>query len=194
MKKYQIIYADPPWSYYNDSNARQNCTTVKGMRRPPYPVMGSDAIANLPVKEITDKDCILLIWTTDYHLDKCLQIINRWGFEYKTIGFVWAKKNKQGNPVCFMGAYTMKSGVELCLLATKGKDAHKLVKNHKVRALVESERNEHSEKPTEARERIVALVGDLPRIELFARQKVEGWDCWGNEVESDIDLRKEVPK
>jgi len=189
-KKYQIILADPPWSYYNDSNAKPDCTTVKGMRRPPYSVMSSKEIIDLPIRDILAKNCILFIWTTDYHLNKCLEVIKSWGFEYKTIGFTWLKKNKQGKPVCFMGAYTMKSGIELCLLATKGKDAHKLVKNHKVRAFIESQRKKHSEKPNEVRKRIVELVGNVPRIELFARQKTEGWDVWGNEVKSDIELLK----
>jgi len=188
MKKYQIIYADPAWSYYNDSTAKQDCTTVKGMRRPPYQVMSSNEIKSLPVSEITDDNAILFIWTTDYHLSKCIEVITAWGFEYKTVGFVWAKKNKKGEQVCFMGAYTMKSGVELCLLATKGKDAHKLVKKHNVRAYIESPRLEHSKKPDEIRDRIVELVGDLPRVELFARQKTEGWSIWGNELENDIEL------
>jgi len=182
MKKYQIIYADPPWSYYNDSTAKPDCTTIKGMRRPPYKVMSSKEIMDLPVKEITDDNCILFIWTTDYHLERCLKVIKSWGFKYKTIGFAWNKK------CCFMGAYTMKSGIELCLLATKGKDIHKLVKKKNVRALIESPREEHSKKPDEVRNKIVELMGDLPRIELFARQKTKGWDVWGNEVESDIEL------
>ena len=190
MKKYQIIYADPPWSYYNDNNAKPNCTTIKGMRRPPYRVMGSEDIAKLPVNKIADENCILFIWTTDYHLNKCLEVIKKWGFEYKTIGFAWQKLTKQNKPVCFMGAYTMKSGIELCLLATKGKDAHKLVKKHNIRALVESPREHHSKKPDEVRNRIVELLGNLPRIELFARRKREGWSVWGNEVESDIKLTK----
>jgi len=151
--------------------------------------MGSSELMNLPVRSIADENCILFIWTTDYHLERCIEIIKAWGFKYKTVGFMWLKQNKQGNPVCFMGAYTMKSGVELCLLATKGKDVHKLVKTHNIRSLVEGVRETHSQKPIEVRNRIVQLMGDLPRIELFARQKVEGWDCWGNEVESDIDFK-----
>ena len=180
-KKYQIIYADPPWSYYNDSSARPDCTTIKGMRRPPYLVMSSREIKNLSVEQIADDNAILFIWTTDYHLLRCLEVIKSWGFEYKTIGFVWEKKNKDGSPVCFMGAYTMKSGIELCLLATRGKKAHAFVKKHNIRSLVESPRENHSKKPQEVRNRIVELVGDLPRIELFAREKTDGWDVWGNE-------------
>lgn len=191
-KKYQIIYSDPPWSYYNDSNAKPDCTTVKGMRRPPYSVMSSSDIMSLPVQEIAADNSLLFIWTTDYHLARCVQVIERWGFAYKTVGFVWAKKNKAGDPVCFMGAYTMKSGTELCLLATRGKDAHKLVQQHNVRSLVESPRLRHSEKPVEVRNRIVELCGDIPRIELFARHSDVGWDAWGNEVDSDIPLLQAV--
>ena len=188
MKKYQIIYADPPWSYYNDSTVNVDCTTIKGMRRPPYQVMSSSDIKSLPISELSDDNCTLFIWTTDCHLQKCLEVINAWGFEYKTVGFVWQKLNKQNKPVCFMGAYTMKSGVELCLLATKGKNTTKSIVSHKVRALVQSQREIHSKKPNEVRDRILELFGDVPRIELFARQKTEGWDVFGNQVEDSIKL------
>ena len=67
MKKYQVIYADPPWSYYNDSTVNPDCTTVKGMRRPPYPVMASAEIMALPINALADDNCLLFIWTTDYH-------------------------------------------------------------------------------------------------------------------------------
>ena len=189
MKKYNIIYADPAWLYYNDSTAKPDCTTIKGMRRPPYQVMSSSEIMSLPIEELADDDAILFIWTTDYHLEKCMQVIKAWGFQYKTVGFVWSKKNKNGSQVCFMRAYTMKSGVELCLLATRGKNAHKLVKKHNIKAYIESPRLHHSKKPDEIRDRIVELVGDIPRIELFARQKTDGWDVWGNEVSSDVNLQ-----
>ena len=185
-KKYKIIYSDPAWSYQNDNNIKPK--SIVGMRHPPYDVMSSKQIMDLPINQIADDNSILFIWTTDYHLEKCISVINAWGFKYKTVGFVWAKKNKQGGQVCFMGAYTMKSGVELCLLATKGKDAHKLVKKHNVRSYIESPRLEHSKKPNEIRNRIIELVGDLPRVELFARQKSEGWDVWGNEVKESIIL------
>lgn len=189
MRKYNVIYADPPWSYYNDKTVNPDCTTRKGMRRPPYPVMSSEDIGMLDVGEFAADDCILFCWTTDYHLSKCLEIIKKWGFEYKTIGFTWLKLTKQQKPVSFMGAYTMKSGVEICLLATRGKNAHKLVKKHNIKSLVISERMEHSRKPDEVRDRIVELVGDVPRLELFARQKTEGWDIWGNELENNVEIK-----
>jgi site-specific DNA-methyltransferase (adenine-specific) len=111
-----------------------------------------------------------------------MEIMKCWGFEYKTVGFVWQKLNKQGNPVCFMGAYTMKSGVEICLIATKGKNAHKMVEKHNIRSLIQSPRLHHSKKPDEARKRIEELVGNKSKIELFARDRFDGWDCWGNQV------------
>jgi N6-adenosine-specific RNA methylase IME4 len=187
-KNYEIIYADPPWSYYNDTDADPDCTTIKGVRRPPYSVMGSKSIMRLNVRELSADNCVLFIWTTDYHLGKCLKVIEAWGFVYKTVGFAWQKLNKKDKPICFTGAWTLKSGIELCLLATKGKDAHKFVKKHNVRALICSRREIHSKKPDEVRDRIEELIGERSRIELFARQKRKGWDVWGDEVESDTKL------
>lgn len=182
-KKFDIIYADPPWSYYNDMSVNVDCTTVKGMRRPPYPVLSSKDIKQIPVNNIAKDNAILFIWTTDYHLQKCIEVIESWGFTYKTIGFVWAKKNKQGKQCSMMGAYTKKSGCEICLIATRGKLAHKMVKNHKVNSFIEYPREEHSKKPDIVRQSILELVGnDLQCIELFARHHSPGWDCWGNEV------------
>ena len=182
-KRYSVIYADPPWSYYNDMTIepRENKSSSGSMTHPNYPVMSSSDIMALPVGDLAANDCILFCWTTDYHLAKCIEVIKAWGFEYKTVGFAWSKRNKDNSPVCFMGAYTMKSGIELCLIGTRGKNACKMVVSHKVRSYIESPREQHSKKPDEVRDRIVTLVGDVPRIELFARQKTEGWDAWGND-------------
>lgn len=182
MKKYQIIYADPPWSYYNDKSVSPDCTTIKGFRRPPYPVLSVKDIMAFGVKEITDKNCALFLWTTDYHLEKAIKIMNHWGFRYTTIGFAWDKQKEM------VGAYTKKSGIEICLLGIKG-NMHKLKKSCKVSAILRQKPTQHSKKPDEIRERIVSLFGDLPRIELFARQKFDGWDCFGNEVESDVNIQ-----
>ena len=189
MKKYSVIYADPPWSYYNDMTVHPefNKSGDGSISRLTYPVMSSSDIAALSVGQIAAKDSVLLIWTTDYHLSRCCEVIRSWGFEYKTVGFAWQKLNKQGQPVCFMGSYTLKSGIELCLLATRG-DASKLLLNRKIRALISSQREAHSKKPDEVRKRIDQLFGDVAKIELFARARHQGWDAWGNEVESDIIL------
>lgn len=184
QKKYEIIYADPPWSYYNDLDAKPDCTTVCGVRRPPYPVLSSKTIRKLDVASIAAENCALFIWTTDYHLDKCIDVIRDWGFSYSSVAFAWQKFNKNGSPVCFTGAYTLKSGIENCLLARRG-SLNGWVQNRKVRALIQSQRMEHSVKPDEARLRIETLFGDRPRVELFAREKHEGWDAIGNEIDGE---------
>jgi len=120
------------------------------------------------------------MWTTDSHLPESLKVINSWGFKYKTIGFTWVKQYKSGSYCYNFSPYLLKS-TEICLIAIKGK-LKNIKKSNSVKGLVFAERTEHSKKPDCVRDRIVELCGDLPRIELFARQKVEGWDCWGNEV------------
>lgn len=106
-----------------------------------------------------------------------------WGFTYKTAAFVWVKKNaKSGTNFWGMGQYT-RANAEVCLLGiSKGFKASERVKSHKVHQIVEAPVTIHSRKPPEVRDRIVELLGDVPRIELFARERAEGWDAWGNEV------------
>lgn len=185
--KYQIIYADPPWDFGDRLRSSKKLDNGKMHFRgldSHYKTMKTPEICALPIKDITDDDAVLFIWTTDAHLPDALKVIESWGFKYKTIGFIWNKKTNKGNQVCFMGKWTMK-GSEICLLATKGKP-HSLIKSHKVRQLVEAERGIHSRKPDEVRKRIVELLGELPRVELFCRTPKKGWDIWGNEVHSDI--------
>ena len=113
-------------------------------------------------------------------LKEGLEVIESWGFKYKTIGFQWIKKNKSGNGFFFgLGRWT-RGNSECCLIGVKGKP-HRI--SNSVSQLIISSLQEHSKKPAEVREKIIELCGDVPRIELFARQKVNGWDCWGNEVE-----------
>ena len=120
------------------------------------------------------------MWVVDSHLKKSFEIIDAWGFKFSTVGFVWVKQTKNNNFNYNLGKYTMKS-TELCLIGLKGK-LKNLKKSHNVKSLVLANRTRHSEKPDEVRNRIVKLCGDIPKIELFARQKIEGWDAWGNEV------------
>lgn len=175
-KKYSIIYADPPWKYNDRNNIHTRFGKGAGGH---YPTMPVSEIERLPVPKIADKDCALFLWVTFPFLDRQICLFDKWGFSYKTLGFSWIKTNaKNGKPFFGIGYYA-KSNCEICLLGVKGK--MKPVSNA-VSSCVISERREHSRKPVEVRERIVRLFGDLPRIELFAREQVEGWDCWGNEV------------
>lgn len=170
-KKYSVIYADPPWRY-----ADRGCN---GNAEAHYPTMKIQEIEKLPVKDIAGKDCVLFLWTTYPMMQEAMDLIKAWGFKYKTIGFQWVKQNRSGNGLFFgLGRWT-RGNTEPCLIAVKGKP--KRVDNA-VSQLIVSPIGRHSAKPAEARDRIVKLMGDVPRIELFARERVEGWDAWGNEV------------
>ena len=119
------------------------------------------------------------MWATFPMLREALDLIEAWGFKYKTIAFNWVKQNKSGAGLFWgLGNWT-RSNSEICLLAIKGKPKRVSAAVHSV---VMTPVQRHSQKPDEVRERIVKLVGDVPRIELFARQSAPGWDCWGNEA------------
>ena len=172
-KKYNIIYADPPWSYKDKALAGNRGACCK------YDAMTIEDIENLPIKDISASDCILFMWVTMPFLKDCFDVIKSWGFKYKTCAFTWIKQNKKSNSLFWgMGSWT-RANAELCLIATKGKPKRQSAKVHSV---IISKIREHSRKPDETRNKIVELCGDIPRIELFARQSVDGWDCWGNEV------------
>ena len=185
MKKYQIIYADPPWEFSSKELQKYNGKRFTSIEKH-YPTQHKNWIKQLPVGQIADSDCALFLWATDAHIMEAGEVIKSWGFKYITIAFVWRKLTSTGKLVANLGAWTMKN-YEVCLFATKGAMLkHKKVNN--IYQEVQAERTKHSRKPSIVRERIYRLFGDLPRIELFARQKTEGWDVWGNEVESDIEL------
>ena len=180
MKKYGIIYADPPWHYrvYSKKGAGRSAESH-------YPTMTIEEIQALPVSELADKDCALFMWITFPLLKESLSVLSAWGFKFKTIAFVWIKQNRKSDSLFWGMGYWTRANAEFCVLATKGKPK-RMAKN--VHQVIVSHIEEHSIMPVEARSRIVRLMGDLPRIELFARQKSAGWDVWGNEVESDIIL------
>ena len=179
MKKYQIIYADPPWSFSSKELQKYGGERFTSMDKH-YPTQHKDWIKKLPVSTIADTDCALFLWTTDAHIKEAIETIEAWGFKYITIAFVWEKITKTGKTVANLGAWTMKN-YEICLLGTKGAMLkHKKVNN--IYQKVVAERTAHSKKPEQVRQNIELLFGDLPRIELFARKQTEGWDVFGNEV------------
>lgn len=193
MKKYQIIYADPPWSYNDKQKSGGTAYFGASVR---YNTMSNKDICTLPIKNLLDKNCVLFLWATNPLLPEALEVINSWGFKYKTVAFCWIKKNKCGSIVSNMGRWTM-GGMELCLLATRG---HIKRQRRDIKQIVSDIRIRHSAKPPVIRELIVSLMGDLPRIELFGRRNsqmkldgtntFDGWDVWGNEIESSINLLK----
>ncbi len=181
-KKYDIIYADPPWQYkvYSKKGTGRSAESH-------YPTMSLEDIENLPVSSITSDNAVLFLWITFPNLQDGFEVIRRWGFTYKTVAFNWVKLNKKSETLFWGMGFWTRANSEICLLATKGAPRRLSASVHQV---IISHIEEHSKKPDETRNRIVQLLGDLPRIELFARQKAEGWDCWGNEVASDIELIK----
>ncbi len=180
-KKYKIIYADPPWQYRVYSKKGQGRSAENH-----YHTMNIKDIMALPVDKIADKDCILFLWITFPCLKEGIEVMERWGFKYKTCGFNWVKRNKKKNTY-FMGlGFWTRSNSEVCLIGTKGQ--HKRV-SKSVSQICDARIMEHSRKPAEIRERIVELCGELPRIELFARDKVKGWDSLGDEIDGK-DIRE----
>ena len=172
-KKYNIIYADPAWYFksYSSKGEGRNATQH-------YDCISINDICNLPVGNISNNNCVLLLWVIDPMLPQAFEVIKAWGFKYKTVAFTWVKENKNEGYFTGLGYWT-RSNPEMCLLATKGKPK-RISKS--VRQLVIDKRREHSRKPDRIRNDIVELCGDLPRIELFARQQAEGWDNWGNHI------------
>jgi N6-adenosine-specific RNA methylase IME4 len=185
MQKYNIIYADPPWQY-QDKNTGGSYQSGAAQK---YKVMSINDICNLPINNLAAENSVLFIWTTGPMMKEAFEVIKAWGFKYKTIGFTWVKRNRK-SPGWFWGCgHWTRSNSEICLLAVKGKPKRI---NASVHQIIETPVQEHSKKPDEVREKIVSLMGDLPRIELFARQKYPGWDAWGNEIESDISIDPEA--
>ena len=180
MKRYSVIYADPPWQY----RAKRG----RGAAEKHYPTMAAQELRALPVEKLADKDAVLFLWSTFPQLEEALELIQAWGFSYKTCAFVWVKLNRRSQSLFWgLGNWT-RANAELCLMAVKGRP-RRLARN--VHQIIISPVEEHSKKPEEARRRIEALMGDVPRIELFARRVSPGWDVWGNEVECDVELDAE---
>ena len=171
--KYNIILADPPWSYRDKAASGKRGSSFK------YQTQSNDWIESLPVMDIADKNCALFMWATMPKLHDAFHVMERWGFTYKTVAFTWVKKNKKADSFFWgMGNWT-RSNAEVCLLGIKGKPERI---NASVHSVVYSPVQAHSQKPHEVRKRIVQLMGDIPRIELFARERVDGWDAWGDEI------------
>ncbi|MCL2410704.1 MAG: MT-A70 family methyltransferase [Treponema sp.] len=169
--KYQIIYADPPWAYL--WGAGKNGGNFAPEKH--YKTMSTEEICAINVKCLRDKNCALFLWTTMPTLPDGIKVMESWGFKYKTCAFAWVKTKKDGMPLAGMGSYT-KSNIEVCLLGMRG---HIKAVDKTVPQIVMHQRLGHSTKPPVVRERIEQLFGNLSRIELFARQKVDGWDAIG---------------
>ena len=176
-KKYGIIYADPPWKYAQKR--------LSGAAEHHYPTMSIEELCALPVADLAAEDSALFLWATFPQLHEALRLIKAWGFTYKTAAFVWLKLNKKSYTWFYGLGFWTRGNAEICLLATRG---HPKRKSAGIHQFIISPIEQHSKKPDITRDKIVALMGDIPRIELFARQETAGWDTWGNETKNSIEL------
>jgi len=168
-KKYNIIYADPPWRYWEGGKKNQSRH---------YSTMKLEDIKKLQIP--AKNDCVLFLWFTDPMLIHIFDVVKEWGFEYTGKLITWIKINKKKDSFFFGLGNRTRANPEVCLIATKGNPK---INWDKFQGTLFTRIREHSRKPDEMRDMIVSLCGDLPRIELFAREKVEDWDAWGNEVD-----------
>ena len=180
-KKFDIIYADPPWHYngklqYDKTSKNKEKINLSkkifiSTSDFKYPTLKISDLIKIPVAKIAKEDCLLFMWATNPHLAQAIELGKAWGFEYKTVAFVWDKMNH--NP----GQYTL-SNCELCLVFKRGR-IPKPRGARNIQQLIRSSRKKHSEKPEEAIRRIEKMFPNQKRIELFARKKTRGWAVWG---------------
>lgn len=185
------ILADPPWSFLTLSKKR---TTPHRTAEDHYPTMTAEELRAMPVESVADRNCALFMWVVDSHLDEAIDLGKAWGFDYKTIAFIWCKTTKAAVPGQFgffppetvhrigMGYWTRKQA-EVCLLFTRGRVRRRSMG---VRQIIEAPRREHSRKPDETHERVQRLV-DGPYLELFAREPRPGWTVWGNQTSKFVE-------
>ena len=188
-RRYDIIYADPPWQYRDKS---RNRIGAEGH----YRTVAIADLKKLPVWDIAAPSSVLLMWATWPTMPDALDLIGRWGFAYKTCAFVWVKINPKGDVFTGGGHYT-RSNSEVVLLATKGEVLPR--QSRSIGQIIEGNaevikvphprrggRIVHSAKPAIVRDRITDLFGEVARIELFARTAAPGWDCWGDQAPEAI--------
>lgn len=181
--QYDVIYADPAWSY-NDKMKGHSFSLDHE-----YETQSQGWIERLPVQSIAKRDCALFLWAVSPQLPEAIRVMTAWGFKYKTLAFCWSKLTTNGKDVANLGKWTM-GNVELCLLGVRGRP-QRVTRN--VRQLVREVRTTHSAKPDAVRQRIVTLMGDVPRVELFARQTCAGWVSLGGDIDGQ-DLRDSIPR
>ncbi|MGJ1366123.1 MT-A70 family methyltransferase [Chryseobacterium sp. JM1] len=188
-KKYDVIYADPPWQYkvWSKKGAGRSAESH-------YQTQSPEFLKGMNIQAIAGTNCILFMWATFPCLEQALELGKAWGFTYKTVAFTWIKTNRN-NATIFAGmGYYTRANAEIVLLFTKGKPLTRQAKD--VPQVLVSPRGRHSEKPDEIRKRIVRLFGEVDRVELFARQSpmqdndntFEGWDVFGNEIDNSIEI------
>lgn len=176
MKKIQLLYADPAWTFNDKLNCGNRGASHKYTETSMNDLLGP--IAEY-VNDVTDDNCFLAMWWVATQPYEALQVVDSWGFKLINMtGFTWHKLTKNGKDHFGMGHWT-RANTENCLFARKGKIKRV---NAGVRQLVHAKTREHSRKPDEIRDNLVTLMGDIPRMEMFARETTPGWEAWGNQT------------
>jgi N6-adenosine-specific RNA methylase IME4 len=172
---YSVIYADPCWRY--EQKVRVTLDEAQ------YATMTPAQVQALPVGRLAGRDCALFLWGTWPQLPVVLETIRAWGFAYRTLAFIWVKRNPKAGSLFWGTGMWTRANSEPCFLAVRGHPKRTHMGVHQVveEDVLDAPVGRHSAKPVVARERIVTLLGDVPRIELFARERSEGWDAWGND-------------
>lgn len=197
MRKYDLILADPPWQYNNKSS--------NGAATNHYNTTDLYSLTRLPIDKIASENSVLCMWYTGNFALEAIKLSEAWGFKVKTmLGFVWVKLNKNAgdridkkppedffdfmetlnNETKINGGNYTRANAEICLIAVRGNGLPR--QSASVRQIIYSCLGDHSEKPKEVHHRLEELYGDVPRIELFAREKFGDWDVFGDQVESNI--------
>jgi len=184
--KYNIIYIDPPWMY--NRTGGQACVTE-------YKRMTDRDVYTLPIGELADENCALICWMTYPKIEEGVRAVRSWGFEIKTVFTNWIKTNSKSGGVFFgVGSYTKSNG-EFAMLCSKGNVAHlrppKEERDNTISSVLMSPRGEHSSKPKEVRNIITKIFGNKPRIEIFARERVTGWDAIGYDIDG-LDIKESL--
>lgn len=167
-----LLMADPPWKFANFSKKGEGKNAVQK-----YACMTLDEIKALDVAGIADKNCLLWLWATSPMLLQALEVVNAWGFTYKTHGS-WVKTTKAGVPTMGTG-YVLRGAHEPFIIAARGKPK---IHSRSIRSVIMAQRREHSRKPDQAYLAAAALAGDVAKADLFSRQSRENWSSWGNET------------
>lgn len=176
MSGFKVIYMDPPWTFETYSEKGKGRSAEQH-----YDCMTDKRLSMMPVLDVAAPDCALLMWTTGPLLTRSLTVMEKLGFAYKGVAFTWVKTCRCSPQKWHMGCgYATRANAEFCLLGTVGKPKRV---DKGVRSLVVAPVMEHSAKPPEVRERIERLYGDVPRLEMFARQLPDGWFSIGYDVD-----------
>lgn len=183
QSKFSILYADPPWNYKGQQ--QHSTTSTTGGAEAHYGTQTLSELKLLDVQSVSEEDAVLFLWTSSPHLDQAIELMRAWGFQYKTIAFVWEKQ--RANP----GYYTL-SQCELCLVGKRGKIPSPRG-SRRERQFLSELRRAHSQKPDEIRNRIARMFPTQKKLELFARTATPGWSVFGNEVENGIQIHQRPP-